>query len=309
MKEFQNKMAEQVKKFLNAGEELVPMCVPKNNDTIAYGFSLHYTDKKLRMVPVIYLNSFYGRYKMGESLLSLAEELYMMLKNESFQNTLPGTDFNTADIMDYEKIKELICFQLVNTDSNRQMLSDKPYRTILDMSLLYFCLVPCHNGMMTLMISMEHMALWKRTEEDLYRQAMINTPRLLPAETEEIFSMLNHLAGKEFVESVFEDSDEISKLDDSMIVATNTKHKIGAAVMLYPDFLYKMKESYGDFYICPSSIHEIIILPKDKMPGSCNAESLKRIVAEVNRIVVQEEEVLSDSVYFYNGTLQMVSEN
>lgn len=53
----------------------------------------------------------------------------------------------------------------------------------------------------------------------------------------------------------------------------------------------------GDYYILPSSIHEIILCPADGK----KAEELKRMVYGINRLVVREEEVLSDSVYYYHA--------
>lgn len=53
----------------------------------------------------------------------------------------------------------------------------------------------------------------------------------------------------------------------------------------------------GNFYILPSSIHDLILLPDD---GSVNAECLKEMVQEVNKSVVVQEEWLSENVYYYD---------
>ena len=52
-----------------------------------------------------------------------------------------------------------------------------------------------------------------------------------------------------------------------------------------------------NFYILPSSVHEVILLPEDKVSSS---ENLLTMVMEVNRTQLAPEEVLSDAVYYYD---------
>ena len=50
------------------------------------------------------------------------------------------------------------------------------------------------------------------------------------------------------------------------------------------------------YYILPSSIHEVLLFP-DK---SLSAQELKQMVVEVNATVVESEDKLTDSVYYYD---------
>ena len=56
-------------------------------------------------------------------------------------------------------------------------------------------------------------------------------------------------------------------------------------------------ETFGEFFILPSSIHEVLIVPAK--PGM-TAENLENIVREVNTTQVQLEDKLSDYVYIYS---------
>lgn len=62
-----------------------------------------------------------------------------------------------------------------------------------------------------------------------------------------------------------------------------------------------MGRRQGDYYILPSSIHELLIARDD---GLVSAKILKEIVHEGNRTesVIKPEDVLSDNVYFYSRT-------
>lgn len=74
----------------------------------------------------------------------------------------------------------------------------------------------------------------------------------------------------------------------------------GAALILLPDILEKIGEKAGmDYYLIPSSIHELLIARDD---GLVSAKMLKEIVYEGNRTdaVIKQEDVLSDNIYFYS---------
>ena len=83
-----------------------------------------------------------------------------------------------------------------------------------------------------------------------------------------------------------------------MKVLTNDKRIQGAACVLYPGILEKIsEESRKNLFVLPSSVHEVILLEDT---GEENPEDLKRMIYEVNRTNVAAEEVLSDSLYYYD---------
>lgn len=88
-----------------------------------------------------------------------------------------------------------------------------------------------------------------------------------------------------------------------MTVVSNIFLLYGAAVLLRKDVLESIYRKYGcsDFYIIPSSVHEIITL---KIQEYTDIEYLKSCIKEVNSLkdVVPDDEWLSDSLYLYNGT-------
>ena len=52
-----------------------------------------------------------------------------------------------------------------------------------------------------------------------------------------------------------------------------------------------------DLYIIPSSVHEVILRPKEQVD---DVADLRRVIREVNRSVVEKKERLSDNVYTYD---------
>ena len=63
-------------------------------------------------------------------------------------------------------------------------------------------------------------------------------------------------------------------------------------------FMERLHNEIGNFYILPSSIHEIIAVPAS---GGFEIAMLYSMVKEVNSTAVSEEDFLSDIVYFYDG--------
>ena len=53
------------------------------------------------------------------------------------------------------------------------------------------------------------------------------------------------------------------------------------------------------FFILPSSIHEVILVPDNKM---ISLDKFVEMVQDINATQVHETEILSDSVYYYDKT-------
>ena len=83
----------------------------------------------------------------------------------------------------------------------------------------------------------------------------------------------------------------------SLTVITNKYKMYGAGVIGDTDYLKTLHKEHGDFYILPSSVHEIIIVPFSNM----DVEMMKNMVKEINTTQVKPEEVLSDNVYMFKG--------
>ena len=72
----------------------------------------------------------------------------------------------------------------------------------------------------------------------------------------------------------------------------------GATCLLYKDLLkHFSEESQTDFYILPSSIHEVILVPT--LENDCYGE-LSDMVREVNDSQLMDDEILSTHAYYYS---------
>ena len=85
-----------------------------------------------------------------------------------------------------------------------------------------------------------------------------------------------------------------------MLVATTQEVFMGAAVIQYPGFMEQAAEQIGgDFFVLPSSIHEVLLIPDD---GKADFHELAAMVQSINETQVAPADRLSDNVYHYDKT-------
>lgn len=87
--------------------------------------------------------------------------------------------------------------------------------------------------------------------------------------------------------------------NSSLLIATNVNGYYGAVAVLEDQVWDAILEKYGnqDYYILPSSIHEVLLVPTS---SSIDIEMLRSTVKMVNATEVSEADKLSDDVYLFD---------
>jgi len=84
-----------------------------------------------------------------------------------------------------------------------------------------------------------------------------------------------------------------------LMVLTNDQALYGAGALFYPGQLDTIASQIGsDYFVIPSSIHEVLILPDD---GTIDRHAIESMIQEVNMTAVAPEERLSDHAYHYDA--------
>lgn len=253
--------------------------------------------------PTIYLNEFYNCFLQGRSLTEIAKEII-----EIDATNRCSFEFPIETFCDFQQIKSRIVYKLVNTERNRALLEKIPHRDYLDCSIIYYCFLDKINGSCaTTLIYYSHMERWNVQEEDLFQIASLNTPVIHPADLKSMDAVLTELiqAGDFDEEDAAQLTEELSLEGDRfpMYVLTNKERIFGASCILYDNILKEFAQRNGSFYILPSSIHEVILVPEQE---ELQADKLTDMVLEVNETQVAHDEVLSDSVYCYHADTGLV---
>ena len=280
---FGNEVKQEVEKLLGSEVRVELRRITKNNGIILEGLCI--LEKGSYVSPTIYLEDFYREYKDGMSLKEIAGRIY-----DIYEKRCRNIPFSLEYFLDFEKIKENIFCKLVNREMNQELLRDVPSVSFLDLSVVFICAVKNEEfGNGSVLIREEHRKHWKVSKELLYEYARENTFRLRPFELKSM---------EELIEDLVEPEERNLLKEIPMYVLSNRDRVFGAAGILYDRILSsagaRLEE---DFYVLPSSVHEVILVP-GHVAGS--EKELHTMVHEVNHTQVEPEEVLSENVYHYD---------
>lgn len=267
--------------------------VKKNNGLVLTGLIIRKDDSNI--APTIYLNEYYELYKMGRyTIYTAVNDIIKVYKENELKSPVDVKFF-----LDFETVRPHIIHKLINTERNQELLKEVPHVSFLDLSIIFQVLLPENDGIegfATITIRNEHCKVWEIGTDELVFAAKRNTPRLLPNTATPVSEVLAKLMGTDTISD--NDSTMLDFIGTSFIVLSNERNINGGSVMLDKNFLRKCSDNIdGNFYILPSSLHEVLILKDD---GIMNAESLKEMVKSVNDTELNPEDILSYSVYYFD---------
>lgn len=261
--------------------------------------------KDKNIAPTIYLDTFYNSYCTGEDFESVINSIIMM-----YNESAPDKDVDMSEFMNFDLIKDKICFKLCNTAKNVEMLESIPSVPFYDLSIVFYVLVNNELfGSGQILIKNEHMKLWDVTVTDIMKCARKNTPELLNIKLSNIIDVMKSIIQRNNAidSSVAHDLSTIEKEECFMWVLSNRDDFNGAASILYPNVMDDIFEVVGrNFFVIPSSVHELIVVPdKDGIEGddswNFRCGQLIDMIHQVNENEVPESDILSDNLYYYNA--------
>lgn len=227
--------------------------------------------------PVVDLDWLYELFTTGHSTLNWCYEKVDEVLASKLEAKLD--DFSPADIFDWTKVKNRLFIKV---------FGKKPvgiYRKIEDLYLIPYIQVTPDDSAVTRVVP-EFLDKWEVDEDIVFDYAKLNQETIRPGK---IVSMAEQLGM----------TGEIPMY----IVSTESGFN-GAGAIFYDGICDRIKEIIGeDFYIIPSSIHEVITVPKSMSP---DIKRLKAMIEYVNATEVREEDRLTNSIYTYDFDLKRV---
>jgi hypothetical protein len=305
---FINEITRMVKKMMGEEFSVRIYKVTKNNSLELDSLVLLREGKNF--APNIYLMPYYEAYLEGTSIKELADRLCGIYQHCS----IPIVDEKFS--YSFEDMKEFLIYRLVSYDKNRKLLEKVPHIKYLDLAITFHCLVRDDDeGIGTIRVTNEHTQQWKATLQELHALAINNTKRLFPSTIRSMEEVIKGMLAEEFITSEEDDlseelldrflSNNSNTSNQKMYILTNQKGINGASCLLYDNVLREFaNQIHSDFYILPSSIHEIILVPYEK---EITIDTLTEMVKDVNRTQVAGDEVLSDRVYFFSRENNAIS--
>ena len=245
--------------------------------------------------PVIYLEPYYDAYlnrgmSVGRLMTQIADTAAKGI--ERGRSGAGGILGLVPDMADWEKVKDKVTVRVIGVSRNTELLKDVPCRLFGDIALIYQVSVKAPDDtLMTVRITNNLMEQYGISEPQLYDTAMENSQRLQKVTCRPMGEVIGDLLGPM-------DDPIIDEAPAKLYVLSNESLQFGAAALFYPGVIEKIGKSIPEgFYILPSSIHEVLILPKNQGEKAM----LENMVQEINETQVAPDEVLSDFVSEYDA--------
>lgn len=199
-------------------------------------------------------------------------------------------DISPNEIGNYAVAKDRLTVQLVGKEKNEEMLRQIPHHDLEDMSVIYRLQIRSDGyGEAAVTVTNAMLEQYGVTAEQLHRDAVESAAVRHPYEIKTMSEIL----------SEFSDGMIIPEGELPLYVATNESRLNGAGVLSYPGFMEAAADRLnGSFYILPSSVHEVILLPEN---SAFSVQELQAMVQDINAAEVSPEEQLSNHVYHYDS--------
>lgn len=258
------------------------------------------------MAPVVYLKGFHQEYQEGKSLRVVLTEIAA----RSAKLELPFKGEELADFVDLmsgspEKLLPLVRPRLCQKSRVPDSFVSRP---CMELAEIYYFNFEEKN--LTCTIQKSLLARMGFTEAKIEEAAKENMrkdgPVLLRMGDLTEAMMFGRKDPDNLLDSAFFQSDD-PKLPGmepgnglDLFVLTNKEKLFGAVYLADKDLHDRLYKAFGEYYILPSSVHEVLILP-NRQPSAYDAGELRGMVREVNLTQVAENEVLSNNIYVNRG--------
>ncbi len=249
------------------------------------------------MTPAVNLEDAFCHYLLDMPLDTVGQKMA-----EIVQSRQP--DINMQLFSGYEKVRSRLFMRVCGRSRNTEMLKLVPHKRFRDLAFTYHVMMNAEvDGLATTMITNTMLEQFGITQQQLHEDAIKNSEEILPVRVEKVGDLLER-AGISRTE--LEELGEGMK----MTVITNSVGIDGASAFFYPGIADKVaKELGGNYYILPSSIHEVLAVP---VSVGSDWRALEFMVRQINRFQVAPEDQLSDHVYRYNArerSFELMQEN
>lgn len=272
-----------------AGSIVEIVKVTKDNDMVLDGLIV--CKGKNGGSPTVYLEQYYGEVVSGTDETKIMEKIAA-----DYQAAVEYyAKLKDLDVSDWNNVQGKVGYYLVNKDLNRERLKDKVFMTIGDLAKVYIVIANFWTkGFNYTLIPQDILSEWGVSVDELDKAAENNMAVRFPPVLLSIDEYFRENATGRPAANLFRRGRKTDS--DIMYVLTNRSRLNGATVMLYPGILQKIRDALGkDYYIIPSSVDDVMIVPKK---SDIRGYVLEEILRERN-VIMPRNKILSNNVYEY----------
>lgn len=194
---------------------------------------------------------------------------------------------------DLEQIRPHLAFEMIAEDSPKQELYENcPHIVIQDMNAMPMVWAEIDDKPGT--VAKVPFTMKQCSHFSISPAELIHT---VQDEIAKKMMPLRDLQG--FIVEKFGEPLPENQTEERLFLATTEGINFGASVMCTYDFFKKAaRQLGGNYYLLPSSIHEVLLA---KEGDEVSTMEFQQLVGEVNRAAVDEAERLTDNAYHYDA--------
>lgn len=273
-----------------SGGRLIEMDIPKNNRTMK-GITVKFDN--VSAAPTIYPDFYYPDWKDGRSMSNIVSGI-----RSELLKTVNKISHFSIESMKPESADTHLYASVVNYENNKEWLQTVPHERVADLAVFAKWRLGSvdNNSVVTAKVTEPLLAHLKLTKEEMLKMAKTNTA-----------GEATYRTMGEIMNDVYDFDGTDQDMRDAIMehppapfhVLSNESGIDGAALIACPEVLKAVHKEIGeDFYILPSSIQEVLILPKSVTD---DVEGLNQMVSSINEQEVEPEEQLSNHIYEFDG--------
>ncbi len=266
--------------------------ITKSNDRNLTGLIIHKSGDKT--APTIYLEPYADQVDGGRSLVSVMQEIAKI--QTDYGDRIP---FEVPKFADYGEAKPMLFIKLCDPERNQAYLKDKPSTPCGNLVAIYGVeIMKDDEGVASAVITDSLLKAWGVSKGQLHQDAVLAENKRNPVCFYRMDDVMSEIMFSAEPENLFSKTEPLDVEQVPMYVLTNQGKVNGAGVLARDGVAEKIGELIGaNYYILPSSIHELLIIPDN---GNMQTRELEDMVKEINATQVAPAERLSDKVQYYD---------
>lgn len=255
--------------------------------------------------PLVYLDDIYQGYQAGMSV----EECATSASEALYRAKAEAPDYAPSALNDPE---HKLYASIICRKNNEELLSVTPHKNIPGTDLTLVARYRIDDNSSFLVNNSNFSFLGMKDADEVMALAVENTSReqFFSQHLGQVLSELIEIAKSGEDAEVVASMEEDAKKYGALYVVSNANGNDGSVALGYPEIIKRMVAETGEeqAFILPMSRMDLFVLPAS-VGRLMGVEEMKEIIHEVNEAVLRPDEVLNDSVYFWNGSSLSMAED
>ena len=239
----------------------------------------------IKCMPIFHLQPFYTKLETGEP--------FELIEVQLASHMLEGLEDRFSAVEMFESLTpEKIMPRLIPVKGNEAIIEKSPHKCLDDLALIY----QYDIGNATVRIDTSLAEEKNLSLSEIHAHAKQNIEKCT------VVARMDQVL-KTFLNTDSEMDFDLESLETPMYILTTQSKQYGAAAVISDTVMEQIRDQMGDYYILPSSQHEVILIPSNT---GLAVGDLNQMIQEVNAGFLDPNDYLSDHTYKFNRLTKQI---